>query len=150
MKTLVWQRLDEPGMEVAHVDDDLGRAVGTQVGRDYELRWSLNGDRIELELNRQPPVRVELGEADYFDLYASPFFNSLPVVRDGLLVAGPPCNYVMTFIRVPDLTFVLSEQRYEPKGGGLVRYSSGPFATEIEFDQDGFVTSYHGFFSRLA
>jgi uncharacterized protein len=136
-------------MEIAHVED-LDHAVGTQIGRDYELRWRLREDRLELELNREYSATVELGDADFFDLYASPFFNSLPVIRDGLLSEGPPRDYVMTFIRVPELTATLSKQRYEPKGGGCVHYSSGTFATDIEFDSDGFVTSYHGSFSRIS
>jgi hypothetical protein len=149
MKTLVWQRLDVPGMEIAHVDD-IDHAAGTQIGRDYELRWRLHENRLELELNRERSATVELGDADFFDLYASPFFNSLPVIRDALLSEGPARDYVMTFIRAPELTATLSKQRYEPKGGGRVHYSSGTFATDIEFDSDGFVTFYHGSFSRIS
>jgi hypothetical protein len=92
---------------------------------------------------------VDLDDADFFDVYASPFFNSLPVVRDRLLEAGPPRDYVMRFVRVPELTVVRSEQRYEPKGGGIVRYSSGSFAADISFDAEGFVTTYEGFLERV-
>jgi uncharacterized protein len=136
-------------MEIVYLND-LDHAAGTQVGADYELRWRLDGNRVELELNRNRLTTIELGEADFFDLYASPFFNSLPVIRDGLLSEGPARDYVMTFIRVPALTAELSTQRYEPKGAGLVHYSSGTFATDIEFDNDGFVTSYHGSFLRIS
>lgn len=148
MKTLVWQRLDAPGMEVAHVND-FNHAVGTQIGKDYELRWRLDYDHLELELNGDDAVDFELGNADFFDLYASPFFNSLPVVRDGLLDEGPAREYLMNFIRVPDLSAAPSEQRYAPKGGGVIGYSAGSFATDIEFDSDGFVSEYHGSFRRL-
>jgi hypothetical protein len=34
MRTLVWRRLDEPGMEVAHVES-LERASGTNIGAEY-------------------------------------------------------------------------------------------------------------------
>jgi len=36
-RTLVWRRVDAPGMEVAHVES-LERASGTQIGVTYELR----------------------------------------------------------------------------------------------------------------
>jgi hypothetical protein len=32
----------------------------------------------------------------------------------------------------------------------VVRYSSGSFAADIEFDADGFVTVYEGFLERVA
>lgn len=149
VRTLVWRRLDEPGMEIAHIESFEG-ASGTQIGRAYELRWRLEGTRLELEVVGQRHATVELGDADFFDVFASPFFNSLPVVRDGLLEGGPARDYVMQFVRVPDLTVVRSEQRYEPKGGRLVRYSSGSFAADIAFDADGFVRRYEGFLERLS
>ena len=149
MRTLVWRRLDEPGMEVAHVES-LDRASGTQIGRAHELRWRLDGSRLDLEIPGGASAGVELGEADFFDVFASPFFNSLPAVRDGLLDGGPARDYVMRFVRVPSLDVVRSEQRYEPRGDRVVGYSSGSFAADIEFDADGFVTLYHGFLERVS
>jgi len=149
VRTLVWRRIDEPGMEAARVES-LSDASGVQIGRTYELRWELRGDRLGLELNGERRETVELGDADFFDVFASPFFNSLPVMRDGLLVAGPPRDYVMAFVQVPELTVVRSDQRYEPKGGRAVRYSSGTFAADIMFDEEGFVTTYDGFLERIA
>jgi hypothetical protein len=43
-------------------------------------------------------MHVDLEDHDFFDLFASPFFNSLPVMRDGLLKSGPAHNYVMRFV----------------------------------------------------
>jgi hypothetical protein len=57
MRTLVWRRLDEPGMEVAHVES-FDRANGVQIGRTYELRWALEGPRLDLELDGAQPARV--------------------------------------------------------------------------------------------
>jgi hypothetical protein len=95
VKTLLWRRLDEPGMEIARVDS-LGRASGTQIGLTYELRWHLDGARLDLEVVGDRRKTVELG------------------------------------------------------GNGVVRYSSGSFTADIEFDADGFVTLYHGFLERLS
>jgi hypothetical protein len=149
VRTLVWRRLDEPGMEIAHVES-LQRASGTQIGLAHELRWSLDGPRLDVEIVGGARTAVELGDADFFDLFASPFFNSLPVMRDDLLVAGPPRDYVMQFVTVPEVDVVRSAQRYEPRGDRVVGYSSGSFAADIEFDADGFVTLYHGFLERVS
>lgn len=145
---LVWRRVDEPGMEIAHVES-LDRASGTQIGASYELRWRLDGQRLELEVVGERTARVDLEDADFFDLFASPFFNSLPVLRDGLLDGGEARTYTMRFVRVPELDTVLSEQRYEPLGGRVVRYSSGSFAADIAFDEHGFVHHYQGFLERV-
>jgi len=136
-------------MEIVRVDS-LARAEGTQVGATYEARWRLDGDRLDVEVVGAGRRTVELGDADLFDLFASPFFNSLPVMRDGLLEHGPARDYVMRFVTLPDLEVVPSEQRYEPRGGRVVRYSSGSFAADIAFDADGFVTSYEGFLERIS
>jgi hypothetical protein len=149
VRTLVWRRLNEPGMEIAHVES-LDRARGTQIGVSHELRWRLDGPRLELEVVGARSATVELGAADFFDVFASPFFNSLPVTRDGLLVAGPPRDYRMRFVTVPELEVVESEQRYTPRGNSVVDCSSGSFAADIEFDAEGFVTLYHGFLERLS
>ena len=149
MRTLVWRRLDEPGMEVAHVKS-LDEARGTQIGKDYELRWELLGDGMVLNVVNARRAGVRLDGADFFDVFASPFFNTLPVLRDGLLDGGAAREYVMQFVNVPSLDVVRSVQRYEPLGNRLVRYSSGDFTADIEFDADGFVVLYHGFLERLS
>jgi hypothetical protein len=149
MRRLVWRRLDEPGMEIAHVHSP-NRASGTQIGRGHELRWLLGGERLELEVIGDRQTTIELGDADFFDVYASPFFNSLPVWRDALIRGGPARDYVMRFVRVPELTAVRSNQHYEPLGGRVVRYSSDSFSANIEFDEDGFVTRYGDLFERVS
>jgi len=149
MKTLVWRRLDEPGMEVAHVRS-LSSASGVQIGTSYEVQWQLEGAHLELELNGERRASFELGDADFFDVFASPFFNSMPVVRDGLLDAGPARGYVMRFVAVPELIVSDSQQVYEPMGKRIVRYSSGSFQAAIVFDSDGFVEHYSGFLERVS
>jgi uncharacterized protein len=148
-RRLVWRRLDAPGMEIAYVES-LDSAAGTQIGADYELRWRLDGPRLALEVVGGRSTTVELDDADFFDVFASPFFNSLPVLRDGLLRGGPAREYTMRFVRLPSLEVVPSLQRYEPLGSSKVRYSSGTFTAEIAFDDDGFVTTYEGFLERVA
>jgi uncharacterized protein len=150
VKTYVWRGLDGPRMEIAYVDDP-GHARGTQIGLSYELRWELDGERLDLEVVGGRRERFELGGADFFDVHHSPFFNSLPVLRDGLLEEpGPSRHYTMNFIEVPQLTATLLAQTYEPLGKRTVRYSSGTFQADIEFDLDGIVSSYSDYLERVA
>ena len=135
-------------MEVASVES-LERARGTQLGLVYELRWDLAGPRLRVAVAGAGAREIELGDADFFDLGYSPFFNSLPVLRDGLLEAGPVRDYRMRFVDVPGLGDRIVEQRYAPRGDRVVHYSSGSFAADIEFDEDGFVTLYHDFLERV-
>jgi len=136
-------------MEIAYIDS-LERARGTQLGLTYELHWELDGSSLRAELVGKRAIEVELDDADFFDVFASPFFNSLPVARDGLLDDGPARDYTMKFVTVPELDVVRSPQRYEPHGSRVVRYSSPGFSADIRFGTDGLVALYDGFLERLA
>jgi hypothetical protein len=148
--TLAWVGDGAPRMEVAHVERR-GRqmvAVGTQLGAAYELRYRLDGDLLQLELVGDRSLVVPLGDADFFDLGWSPLFNSLPVIRDRLLDAGPARDYVMKWVEVPSLEAMRSEQRYKPLGNRLVRFRSGGFTADIQFDEHEFVLDYPGIARR--
>jgi hypothetical protein len=137
-------------MEVAHVErhgNDL-IAAGTQLGAIYELRYRVRPNVLSLELVGERSLEVELGDADFFDLGWSPLFNSLPVIRDGLLHPGPARDYLMRWVDVPSLEITTSEQRYEPLGQGLVRFQAGTFTADIQFDETGLVLRYPGIASR--
>jgi uncharacterized protein len=149
VRTLLWRGLDEPRMEIVHVES-LDRAHGTQIGIAYELRWRLDGAVLDLTLDDGPGIRVELGGADFFDLHHSAFFNSLPVARDGLLKEGATAReYTMRFVRVPELTAEPAWQRYEPLGNRMVRYRSTGYQADITYDADGFVTRYQDYLERV-
>ena len=133
-------------MEVAHVERHGWKltAVGTQLGAIYELRYRLEPELLRLELVGQRSLEVPLDDADFFDLGWSPLFNSLPVMRDGLLEPGPARDYVMRWVEVPSLEITTSEQL----GKGRVRFRSGRFAAEIRFDENAFVVDYPGIARR--
>jgi hypothetical protein len=138
-------------MEVAHAERR-GRgltAVGTQLGAIYELRYRLEPELLRLELIGQRSIEVPLDDADFFDLGWSPLFNSLPVMRDGLLEPGPARDYVMRWVDVPSLEVTTSGQQYEPLGNGRVRFRSGSFTADIQFDENEFVVDYPGIARRV-
>jgi uncharacterized protein len=147
-RTFVWRGVDEPRMEIARADVEGHelRAEGTQVGVAYELRYALEPGRLRAEIVGGPSIDIGLDEGThFFDLGASPLFNSLPVLR-GLDGAT---DFVMTFVDVPSLEVSRSEQRYESLGNRVYRYRSGSFVADIEFDADGFVTRYEGLAERV-
>jgi hypothetical protein len=45
---------------------------------------------------------------------------------------------------VPSLEITSSEQRYEPLGNRMVRFRSGSFTADIQFDEQEFVIDYLG------
>jgi hypothetical protein len=149
--TLAWIGDGAPRMEVARVERNGSSltAEGTQLGAGYELHYRLTSRMLSLELVGERSLEVELGDADFFDLGWSPLFNSLPVLRDDLLRGGPARDYVMRWVDVPTLEVSRSAQRYEPLGGGLVRFSAGGFEADIRFDEDGYVVDYPGIGSRV-
>ena len=131
-------------MELARVEisgTELG-ATGTQIGVAYELRYELERGSLRLEVVGERRLEVQLEGLDFFDLGNSPLFNSLPVLRDGLLEVGDAREYVMRWVSVPDLEVHEQRQRYEPIDAGVVRFRSGSFTADIEFDGEGLVTRY--------
>ncbi|HUA02926.1 MAG TPA: putative glycolipid-binding domain-containing protein [Solirubrobacteraceae bacterium] len=150
--TLAWVGEGAARMEIARIDVDAHgiTATGTQLGAVYELRYLLQPASLWVEVVGERSLELDLDGADFFDLGWSPLFNSLPVIRDGLLDPGPPRDYVMRWVDVPSLDVRLSEQRYEPLGNGVVRFSSASFAADIEFDDAGFVTGYPGIGTRIS
>ena len=125
-------------MEIARVDGE--RARGTQIGVAYELRYELEPGLLRLEVVDGPTAEIRLNGADFFDLAFSPLFNSLPLWA-GLEGSR---DFTMRFVDVPSLEVSESVQRYEPLGDGRVRFRSGAFEAELEFDDDGIVTWYEG------
>lgn len=158
MKALVWTGVEEPLFEVAFVEvsDRRLSARGTQLGAAYRLTYEIETDSAFVtdrfvaecetdEGSRRIELRrgSELADATLdVDLQFSPLFNSLPVLRDGLLDGGAARTYTMAFVHVPELRVTPSSQEYTPLEPGIVRYRSGTFSADIEFDAEGFVVDY--------
>jgi hypothetical protein len=126
------------------------RASGTQIGVGYELHYELEPDVLRLELVGDRSVEVPLDGADFFDLGNSPLFNSLPVMRDGLLGGARSHDYSMRWVSVPELDVSEQRQRYQPLPDNVVRFSTGDFVADIRFGDDGLVDFYPGLAERLA
>jgi hypothetical protein len=166
MAVYAWRGLEEPLFELAFVELGEGRlsAQGTQLGAQHRLEYTLEtseafvSERLQLEcrtargtrtLNLRRGSRPLGGEVLDLDLGYSPLFNSLPVLRDRLHEGGEAHDYVMAWVAVPDLTVSQSRQQYSPLAERVVRFRSGSFSADVEFDADGFVVRYPGLAERV-
>jgi uncharacterized protein len=167
LNVYAWQGLERPLFEVAFVDvrSERLRAEGTQLGDGYRLEYALEtsdgfvSERLQLDCRTARGMKtLDLrrgagplaGEVLDVDLGFSPLFNSLPVLRDGLHEGGGGRDYVMAWVAVPELSVSRSRQRYLPLERGVVRFRSGSFTADVEFDADGFVVRYPGLAERVS
>jgi hypothetical protein len=121
-------------------------AVTRDLGGAWDLEMSERGVGAPVWGEPDPAA---LTDALDCDLGFSPLFNSLPVLRHGMLGGGPPRDLVMTWISVPDLSVRRSEQRYTPLGDGRVNYASDGYSADVQFDEDGLVRHYEDFLERV-
>ena len=164
MRLYAWQG---PGLfEVAFVDlaEDRLTARGTQLCADYSLSYVLETSQMFVSEHLRAEVETVhgVGTLDLrrgtkplkddvldLDLQASPLFNSLPVLRDRLHEGGDAREYAMAFVKVPELSVERAVQRYVPLERRVVRFRSGTFTADLEFDADGFVVRYPGLAERV-
>ncbi|MGW2227761.1 putative glycolipid-binding domain-containing protein [Streptomyces formicae] len=117
---------------------DLRRADGDQGGT-----WTANG----------APLPLVDGALDC-DLGLCPLTNTMPVLRHRLHRGEGQRDFLMAWVSVPDLTVRPSRQTYTHlgragDGGATVRYASGTYVSDLEFDESGLVVSYPGIARRL-
>ncbi|WP_329383179.1 putative glycolipid-binding domain-containing protein [Streptomyces sp. NBC_01351] len=92
--------------------------------------------------------RPDLDGALDCDLGLCPLTNTMPVLRHGLHQGAPPVphHFLMAWVSVPGLDVSPDQQTYTPLTrdghGARVRYESGDFRSDIEFDGDGLVLDY--------
>lgn len=110
---------------------------------DGHGRWTADGE---------PLPEVE-GALDC-DLALCPLTNTMPVRRHGLHLTPGERTFLMTWVSVPDLTVHASPQTYthlrRTEHGGRVRFASGDYRSDVEFDADGLVIDYPGLARRLS
>jgi uncharacterized protein len=85
------------------------------------------------------------------DIRATPFTNTLPIRRLGLM-PGESRDVSMAFIDVPSLEVRAVEQRYTcleaSAHGAVYRFESGSFSADLSVDHDGLVIDYPGGWRR--
>lgn len=117
------------------------RVVGVHVqgpGTDARLALQSDGEGT-WAMGREPMEELD-GCLDV-DLAVTPATNTLPIRRLDLRV-GESADVAAAWVRFPDLTVFVEEQRYERQAPDLYRYASGPFAAELVVDDHGLVLDY--------
>ncbi|MFF7867598.1 putative glycolipid-binding domain-containing protein [Streptomyces qaidamensis] len=105
---------------------------------DGHGRWTANGEPL-------PDVDGALD----CDLGLCPLTNTMPVLRHGLHQVPGRREFLMAWVSVPDLAVRPSRQTYTHLEPGRVRYSSGDFRSDLEFDEEGYVVGYPRLATRL-
>ncbi|GGX07590.1 hypothetical protein GCM10010297_31670 [Streptomyces malachitofuscus] len=100
--------------------------------------WTANGERAP----------GPAGALDC-DLGLCPLTNTMPVLRHELHRRPGEREFLMAWVSVPDLGVRPSLQTYTHLGPRRVRYASGDFSSDLEFDDDGCVVDYPGLARRL-
>jgi hypothetical protein len=73
----------------------------------------------------------------------------MPVRRHDLHRTPGERDFVMAWVRVPDLTVQPSAQTYTHLGPDRVRFASGTYRSDLLLDEDGLVVAYPGMARRL-
>jgi hypothetical protein len=81
------------------------------------------------------------------------FTNTMPVLRHRLHSRVGSAELLVAWVSVPDLTVHADRQRYRhlarAGGGAVVRFESGTYAADVEFDANGHVIDYPGLARRV-
>lgn len=118
--------------------------------------WTAEGT-CDLLPTRATTNLSAISDALDVDLGLSPLFNTMPVLRAGLLRSHGTSDFVMAWVSVPNLTVHRSPQRYSfvrlvDDERSIVRFESlaaDGFSAGITYDASGFVIDYPGIGSRI-
>jgi hypothetical protein len=120
----------------------------TTDGRALRLRSDGEGEWTDAE---GFPIAHLDGAID-IDLAGSPFTNTLPIRRAGLVAGGEAREFGMAYVPFDTFKPVVDGQIYrclEPDR--LYRYEAADrsFTADLTVDEDGLVTDYPGLFARV-
>ena len=177
-RALRWRPLEGVGLEHLELTEEPERVVarsvliGEREGVGFGLRYEVeltagwvvrslavervDGAGLRLESDGQGRWRrdgaaaPELEGCVDIDLSGTPFTNTLPIRRCGL-VLGEPQRFRMAWVPLDTLRPFADGQVYTRLGAWRFRYQSedGAFERVIETDGEGFVTLYPGLFERV-
>src|SRR5262249_27476724 len=128
--------------------------------RARSIRARLIGVDTGLELASAGPgrwrdgngaARLDLDGAIDVDVSATPFTNTLPILRLDL-AEGQSADIRAAYVRLPELTVTIDPQRYTClERGRRYRFESldSDFVREIDIDDEGLVMTYPGLFRRV-
>ena len=164
LKLYAWQGPDLFELAFVELGEDRLSARGTQLRSAYRLSYVVETSSMfvsellraevetvhgigTLDLRRgTKPLRDDVLDLDLVG------FASVQLASGA---ARPPARGAATRATtrwrscVPELSVERSAQRYVPLGRGAVRFRSGDFTADLQFDRDGFIISYPGLADRV-
>ncbi|MEU0174257.1 putative glycolipid-binding domain-containing protein [Streptomyces massasporeus] len=179
MSAITWEVFASRGFETAwpELGEAVLRARGRAVGTDPEPYWvTYELDTADRFVTRRLRVTVESADGSRTldllhdggggwtangdplpdldgaldcDLGLCPLTNTMPVLRHGLHRGPGEREFLMAWVSVPDLAVRPSRQTYTHLRPGRVRFASGDFRSDLEFDEEGFVADYPQLATRL-
>ncbi|MFC9292874.1 putative glycolipid-binding domain-containing protein [Streptomyces sp. NPDC057011] len=120
-----------------HVTIETAASTRTLDLRNEAGRWTVDGEH-----------RPDLDGALDCDLGLCPLTNTMPVLRHGLhrQPGTEPHPFLMAWVAVPGLEVTANRQTYthlaRAEHGARIRYESGDFSSDVEFDEEGLVLDY--------
>ncbi len=151
--TLTYELVTGPRFVTARLAVEVDLAGSTRrlvLDRSPAGRWAATVDG-------EPITLPALDDALDCDLGRCPTTNSMPVLREHLLQRDVPVDFVMAWVKVPELLVRRSRQRYvplgtDPDGRRRIAYVSldSDFRSELTFDSDGIVVDYPALARRIS
>jgi uncharacterized protein len=134
----------------AYVTVSLGiTAWGADWSRSLELRRGADGAWTADPGGSLP----QLAGALDCDVAYCCLTNTMPVLRNRLHSRVGTAELLVAWVSLPDLRVHADRQRYRhlarAGGGAVVRFESGRFSADVEFDAAGFVVDYPGLARRV-
>lgn len=123
----------------------------TMAERERQLSIARDAENMWLVQNHQNQTkRAAFDGALDVDVAPSPFFNTLPIRRLGLLRESQSVAVPVVYVRIPDLTVDTATISYtNVDGSGDFQVRSPVADTTIRVDGDGIILDYPGLAERI-
>ncbi|MBO0681123.1 putative glycolipid-binding domain-containing protein [Mycolicibacterium sp. S2-37] len=123
----------------------------TMAERERQLSIALDEENMWLVQNHQnQTTRASFDGALDVDVAPSPFFNTLPIRRLGLLEESQSVAVPAVYVRIPDLTVEAATLSYgSTQGSGDITLRTPVSETTITVDGDGIILDYPGLAERI-
>ena len=173
--TILWRGIEKPGHDYCRlIESPTGARIAglalmshenlpAYIGYDVEcdvawhtlrctIKASVGEEHLDLDIRRQGKQWMmngmavgEVEGAEDIDLGFTPATNLLPIRRLGLKT-GERADVRAAWVRFPEFTLELLEQRYTRLGDNTYRYESGKdFRRDLKVDTSGIVLDYPDF-----
>ncbi len=129
----------------------LGMTV-TLTERERQLAVARDEENMWLVTDHQGESRAAFDGAVDVDVVFSPFFNSLPIRRCGLMGRADSITVPTIYVRLPEMSITSAMVSYSssgPETADGIKVHSPVSEVTLTVDQDGFIVDYPGLAERI-